>query len=393
MRTINRYIMKEVLQTFVFAFLGMTALLIIVGLVREMMDNSVPLDRIMRLIPFVMLEMSRISIPVTFLLAVTTCFARMSGNNEIVALKSLGISPWKVLWPIMFLGVLVSMTTVWLSDMAITWGRNGITTAIYYAAEDIILNQLKEKHQFSPQGGDLTIMVKGVENRRLISPVISLKKRDTTIEAKDAQLKIDFATQKLTVILNQVCLSTKGGGNCYFDNRDFSVSLDQVIKRETGEKRPADMGLKEIPVAMEQYAEKLARSRRQIAATRAFDCAAMGNVEQWNNSSIQNQKNTHKRFNRAIARLSAEPPRRWATGFSCLFFIWLGAPLAIWMKKSDIFSSFFACFIPILIIYYPLLMFGMQGAKKGTIPPNSVWLANIVVGVVGFWFLKRIHRY
>jgi lipopolysaccharide export system permease protein len=97
-----------------------------------------------------------------------------------------------------------------------------------------------------------------------------------------------------------------------------------------------------------------------------------------------------------IERLQVEPPRRWATGFSCICFMFLGAPFAIWLGQkgiSDGFSSFFACFIPILLLYYPLLMLGLQKAKNGTLPTNSVWIANVCIVLVGIWFMRKIHRY
>jgi len=44
-------------------------------------------------------------------------------------------------------------------------------------------------------------------------------------------------------------------------------------------------------------------------------------------------------------------------------------------------------------LYYPLLMFGLDQAKKGTLPPMCVWTANIGIGLIGLYFLRQIHRY
>jgi lipopolysaccharide export system permease protein len=76
--------------------------------------------------------------------------------------------------------------------------------------------------------------------------------------------------------------------------------------------------------------------------------------------------------------------------------MFIGAPFAIWLGQkgvSDGFSSFFACFIPILLLYYPLLMFGLQKAKHGYLPANSVWIANFCIVLVGVWFMRKIHRH
>jgi lipopolysaccharide export system permease protein len=152
------------------------------------------------------------------------------------------------------------------------------------------------------------------------------------------------------------------------------------------------MGLGQISEEKKQAIEQIEQQRRIIAAHRTFS-ASMGSVDDWTASQINNAKSRIHSLQSHHNRLSVEPPRRWATGFSCFFFVWLGAPLAIWMRKSDFFASFFACFVPILILYYPLLMFGLDQAKNGTLPPSCVWLANVGIGIIGFWFLRKIHRY
>ena len=90
MNTIRRYILWELFYTFFFAFFAMTLLLILGGLIQQAIANDVPLSHVVQMIPYVVVEMSRFSLPMTLLLTVTTFFARMSGNNEIIALKSLG---------------------------------------------------------------------------------------------------------------------------------------------------------------------------------------------------------------------------------------------------------------------------------------------------------------
>ena len=392
MKAINRYILWELTYTFVFAFIALTSLLIVGALIQEAISKGLPLTHVVRLIPYVVVAMTRMSLPMTLLLAVTTFFAKMSGNNEVIALKSLGISPWAILWPVMFIGVIVSVVAVWLNELAVTWGQPGINTVIYRAAEDIILEQLKTTHHFESPQRDFTIMVKGVENRRLLSPTITTKKPAATIEAQSAQLKIDFNAQQLIIALSNPKVKAEGGTEYGGDDRTIAIPLPQIVSDSTAYTRISNMGFKMLADEIDETEEALAKNRRMIAAQRAF-ASSMGSVDVWITSEVNRLKKDNATRNKRIQRLSAEPPRRWATGFSCFFFIWMGAPLAIWMKKSDIFSSFFACFIPVLLFYYPLLMFGMQGAKKGTMPPESVWIANICLGVVGFWYLRKIHRY
>jgi lipopolysaccharide export system permease protein len=94
-----------------------------------------------------------------------------------------------------------------------------------------------------------------------------------------------------------------------------------------------------------------------------------------------------------LYRLQTEPPRRWANGFSCLCFALVGAPMAIRRRNSDMLTSFFLCFLPILVVFYPLLAWGLDRAKAGAVPPYSVWAADIILSVWGLWMLRNVVRY
>jgi lipopolysaccharide export system permease protein len=94
-----------------------------------------------------------------------------------------------------------------------------------------------------------------------------------------------------------------------------------------------------------------------------------------------------------LYRLHTEPWRRWANGFSCLCFVLIGIPVSIRMRFSEFIASFFICFLPILIVYYPLLAVSVDKAKDGYFPPQSVWLGNIVLAAAGIWLLRRGNRH
>ena len=94
-----------------------------------------------------------------------------------------------------------------------------------------------------------------------------------------------------------------------------------------------------------------------------------------------------------LHRLETEPFRRWASGFSCLAFVMVGAPLAIRLRNSDLMTTFGICFLPILIVYYPLFAYGLDRAKNGALPPYCVWLGNVVCLAIGAWLLRKVSRY
>ncbi len=94
-----------------------------------------------------------------------------------------------------------------------------------------------------------------------------------------------------------------------------------------------------------------------------------------------------------LIRLQTEPWRRWAWGFSCLFFVFVGAPLAMIAKTSDYWSTFGLCFLPTLLAYYPLFIFGLEQAKDGNLPPYGVWMGNAIMVMIGTILIARVRRY
>ena len=80
-----------------------------------------------------------------------------------------------------------------------------------------------------------------------------------------------------------------------------------------------------------------------------------------------------------------------ALSLGCLCFVLVGCPVGIWFGRSDYLSAFISCFLPIVFIYYPLLLCGLNLCKDGRIHPGvTVWMANAVMGVAGLFLFNRL---
>ena len=71
----------------------------------------------------------------------------------------------------------------------------------------------------------------------------------------------------------------------------------------------------------------------------------------------------------------------------------MGCPVGIWFSRSDYLSSFIVCFLPIVLLYYPLLLCGTGMAKDGRMNPILYVVgANLImmsIGGVLFWRLLK----
>ena len=74
---------------------------------------------------------------------------------------------------------------------------------------------------------------------------------------------------------------------------------------------------------------------------------------------------------------------------SCLFFALIGGPFAIKMGRSSFLTTFLICFVPILIVYYPVTL-GMQTCRSTATPTRggAMWVGNALVGAWGLLTLR-----
>src|SRR6187200_1398809 len=100
MFTITRYVVREVLQAFIVTLTVTTLLMTLVGAMKDGVKLGLPPIVIARTIPYILTEMLRFTLPASILFAVCTAFGRLSANNELMALKSLGITPLRVILPV-----------------------------------------------------------------------------------------------------------------------------------------------------------------------------------------------------------------------------------------------------------------------------------------------------
>jgi lipopolysaccharide export system permease protein len=119
----------------------------------------------------------------------------------------------------------------------------------------------------------------------------------------------------------------------------------------------------------------------------------VGDLEQLDGAEWEARQRELRVATDRLHRLETEPWRRWANGFSCLFFVLVGSPLAMHLRNSDLWTSFAIVFLPVLIVYYPLLLLGVDQAKSGAAHPCAVWTGNVLLGLIGLWLLRKVVRY
>jgi lipopolysaccharide export system permease protein len=290
--------------------------------------------------------------------------------------------------------VFVSIVALWLNDIAVSWGAIGIDRVVVQSIEQIAYGKLRTQRAYSNQRG-LSIHVRDVDGRRLIMPTFSWQPLDGSsqmvVTAEEAELRYNPNTNALGIMLTNMEVVGEQLHGVWPDTITYEIPLSVASRKGDLSRSPSEIALGDLTREMRRQREAI-DELEQLLATEAAGHLLLGQFRELSGKDWRSKLGSLHGQRIRLHRLQTEPWRRWATSFSCFFFVIVGAPLAIKLRNSDVWTSFFFCFFPILIVYYPLLMYGMGRAKIGALPPYSVWCGNLVLGLIGVWLLHHIRR-
>jgi lipopolysaccharide export system permease protein len=395
MRLITRYVLLELLKVFGVTLGVMTVLMLLVGAAQEAVLQGVGPAPLLKMMPYLLPNALRFAVPGTILFAACSVFGRMSSSNEITATKSLGISPMVLITPALVLSFVLSLVTVWLNDVAVSWGREGIHRVVLHSVEEIVYGMLRTQRSYSTNKFSINVM--GVEGRKLVQPTVVFQAEDEsppiTLTARQAEMFCNLQKNVLSIVLVDGAMEMEGKVSVRFrDSFEHEIPLTQATNKQEDTEGPSHLPLWRIPAELKEERWRIETLEKTMAAAAAFDMIG-GDFDGLAGPYWKKGRDKVHIAAQRIHRLQTEPWRRWATGFSCFFFVMVGAPLAIRLRNSDLWTSFAICFLPILLVYYPLLALGVDRAKDGALPPYSVWLGNLILLLAGLWLMRKVKRY
>ena len=387
----TRYILWDVLKMFVISLVAMTFVISLVLVGQELIGADLSYLAVAKLMPYIFLIALQFSVPATILFSVCCVYGRISADNEIIALKSAGISPMCVFRPVVVLAVLISVPSVWLNDLAVSWAKPAMQLVILRSFEEIIYRGLSSKKAYNSEKG-FAIHVQEVKDRWLIKPNIWMQSDNQlrTITAERAKISIDPIEDKMVIELIDAFIARDGHEQIrYPGSLPVEMPLVLAAKSGTNSNSPSQYSISQIPHELSRQ-NGLNDRRREKLATRYSIALASGRYVSLNDETSRTLGAEVADTEKKLSRLKTEPMRRWALGFSCLAFVWMGVPMAILIRSADYWWTFGVCFIPILLIYYPIFGLSLEFSKDGTWPASSLWLGNVTLALIGTWLMRKV---
>lgn len=401
---LDRMILRELLKVFLMSLVGITGILLMAGIVAEASQQGLGPAQVLEAIPLLIPSTLPFTIPTTTLFACCVVYGRLSADNEVLAIKSSGVNILQVVRPGLLLGLATAVATMGLYYDFIPMTHRMLRQMAYEDAEELLYSMLRrEPHSVNIPSAPYSIWVKGVEDRKLIEPVIKGRgpngKENFVAQAREAELRVDTAHKELVIRMRFGSAKTSDNEDgAAFDVLEQKISLPAVFEPDMFH-RARDMTWEEMREKRRDWVEKAAVYDEEIRKAQANppppppDPTAPADASASQPKSVAQLRKEQDYLYQQIIWVDVEMLMRPAQAVGCFCFVLVGCPVGIWLSRSDYLSSFIVCFLPIILLYYPLMLCGVGMAKEGHFNPIApVWAADVLMGAVGFLLFVRLLR-
>ncbi len=405
MNILQRYVSGEVLRAFLLSLMTMTAIFVLFMIAAEAMRSRLltPGD-IAHLIPYVIPSTLPYTMPVSLLFAVTVVYGRIAGDNEIIAIKSAGLSVMTMIWPTIFLAIVISGFLWQVSRGWIPRSAHNAKMVLFKDLEDTFYKFLRRDREFNNSRWPFLIKVSDVQGKDMINATFNKRaknpdnsdtysmtiqaKRSTASFRREGQDGSRPPRQGRNPELRQGPRGRRGTHQPEYP-RNAHSSGQPVFHGEVDPGVPQ----RRDGARDRQGAEKLATDRKRQAIAAGFQFAA-GRLDEVKWGDVQRAFVEHTYWQSRVNQFETEKQQRTSMAFGSLLFVILGAPVGILFAKRDFLSAFMSCFVPIITLYYPLILFGINLGKEGTLSPlYALWIGNAVLIALSVFVYPRIIKY
>ena len=389
MKILQRYILRELVQVFSLLLIVLTVMLVFLGVFREGAEQGLGPVQLLQILPYVVPSMLPFTIPATLLLAICVVYGRISGDLEVIAAKSAGISAFQLLVPALILGTVLAVCSFGLLNYAIPWGIANINNIVTKAMEEIFFDVLRTQQYISYPSGGYTITVRDVNNRTLLDPTIRCRKdhQQYTIRAEEAQIRFDLEQKEILVQLKNV----SGAGS----DADSSGEMKVATYRFPMELAISDLPARHLTMAtLKQEIAKSELDQSRLVTEINIEANMLmltGEFQQLCGDGLPVLERSLRSARKKQLEYRAEIHNRFSMSVSCWFFAFLGGPFAMLQARRQFITSFILCFLPILLMYYPVMFLMINLCKTGTVEPWwAMWIPNVIIAVVGLPILRKV---
>jgi len=427
-----RYVLKELIAPFLASLFGITFLFVVDFLVKildNVLSKGLPASTVMEIFVLNLAWMLSLSVPMAVLMASLMAFGRMSGDQEITAVKAAGVSPLSLMRPVLIVSTLLSLLMILFNNWV-------LPEANHRSVELMNAVSRKKPHVFIDAGRLITQFpdvqlwvnrIDPVSGTLYGIQVYEMEKKGAPRIVYADSATMDYVDNGATLMFRlrsgETHIVDGDDPDNYFRIRFFSQDLamknvdDRLERRSRSYRSDREMPV-EMMMDVVHEAERARDSIYQMSLDKRLSTflTTMGNIagdtlvpdsvkSNANPDSVQLRRSLQKvriqevatlrTTERLRARIESEEKRRaqylvevhkkFSTSVACFVFILIGAPLGIMARKGGIGTGILYS-LAFFVIYWICLIGGENLADRLIISPElAMWSSNIIIGVFGIF--------
>ncbi len=367
LKTIDRYILKELTFPFFVAvggFIIFITLNLILQLSDFMIDRSISLLVMVKLLFYKLPELLVLSLPVAVLFSVFLALGRLVHDREIVAMQSAGFSCKRIVVPILIIGLSVGFFDLFLNDRVAPWGNHQY---------QMLIRQIIYRGE-APSIRDNTFF-KGAENRFFY------------VSHYDSQKKI----------MENILIYDKTEG---FELEELSGTYPKVITAKKAVWRGTTWHLQDGVIHKYDdngdlvYKAQFETMKIEIGRDLQNLLTQERTPQGMSLSELGEKINTMRQSGLNYDSLVVEYHSKISIPFTAFIFALFGAPLSLMFGKR---SRGVGIVIALLLVgtFQGILLWSQTLGRRGIINPVlSAWIPNLIFGLVGivlFLMMDKVH--
>lgn len=350
LKIIDKYILKEVLSSFMFGsftFLSIFLVDILMELIDYIISKGIPVETTIRLFLYALPAVLVLVIPMALLFSVLIALSRLTSDNEIIAMKAGGIHFYRIVVSLIWVGLIMSALTVLLNEVLVP-NSNFLRRELY---RKVILKRPLPKIAEN-------VFFEGGKNR-----MFYVRKYD-----------------KDTDRMNNITVFEHAGRNRYpniieasYGNwENYSWCFYNGVIREF------------TPAGIEQYFGRYKKMVMPTDSSPDGDSGSYTTPREMSFRQLSQKIEENRRAGIDVINMQIELWNKTAIPFASCIFVLIGAPLAVTSRRSSGGSVGMGVSIIIIFVYYIIMSAGRAlGEGKMLNPMLAAWLPNIVMGGVG----------
>ena len=362
MLIIHRYVFRELIPPFAINLLFLTAVFLMTRMLqitKLVVNYNVNLATIGLILVYSIPHFLVFVLPMSVMMAILLTLMRMSGDNEVIALKSGGVSLYRILPPVCLMAVAGFLATLFMTVYGMPRGKLAITQLTYQmlaSSSDIGF----KARTFNSRFKDVTLYIHEVDlqNKKMRDVFIEDRRNPkavSTIIAPEGRFMKDAQGRAVRLrlfngMINQVERDKRSANAIYFTTYDINLNLAQIAK-------------------LGRYSRK-DEDEMTIAELKSHITKVRENPKKYYDALIE----FHQKFSIPAA---------------CLVLGVLAIPLGVELKSTRR-SAGLGLGMFVFVLYYVLMTAGRVFGEMGVYHPAiGLWAPNILIGVGGTIMLVR----